>query len=151
LIRMTAHPRYVYRLCRSDDWKRTQQTKMYLATDFDLRDGFIHMSTSKQAKETAQTLFRGVTDLIALQIDTEKLGNVVWDAVPERRNELFPHYYPAKVAVQTSTKSTSLDAVPSSTPTAPRLFLPLACIIGVHTIPFDAGTNEHLFPDLPTQ
>lgn len=64
-----------------------------------LQDGFVHLSTSKQAQETAGKYFAGHTDLHLLEIDDTKFasGQLRWDEVPSRNNEKFGHYLGGKI------------------------------------------------------
>lgn len=58
----------------------------------DFRDGFIHLSTAAQAKETARLHFAGKTDLVIFAVDATALGDrLKWEA--SRGGQLFPHVY----------------------------------------------------------
>jgi uncharacterized protein (DUF952 family) len=58
----------------------------------DLADGFIHLSTAAQVRETAARHFSGQTDLLLISVDTIALGDdLKWE--PSRGGDLFPHLY----------------------------------------------------------
>ena len=82
----------IYKICKEDDWHNAQKNGSFNGAGIDLKDGFIHFSSSKQVKETAKLHFNGVRNLLLLKIDTSGL-KIEWEL--SRNNSLFPHLYDA--------------------------------------------------------
>lgn len=84
--------RYAYKLLDASEWRRALAEGVFLGSQVDLADGYIHLSTAAQLDETARKHFAGRTDLMRLTVDLEALGDaVVWE--PSRGGALFPHIY----------------------------------------------------------
>src|SRR5581483_5946841 len=64
----------------------------YAPAGFD-REGFVHCSHLDQVKGVANRLFRGRTDLVLLEIATDRLDARVVEENLEGGSELFPHVY----------------------------------------------------------
>lgn len=61
-------------------------------TPLDVRDGFIHLSTAAQVRDTAGRHFAGAEDLVLVAMSPDSL-DVRWEA--SRGGDLFPHLYGA--------------------------------------------------------
>lgn len=86
--------RYAYKLLDAAEWRKALAEGVFLGSDVDLADGYIHLSTAAQRDETARKHFAGRTGLVCLTVDLEALGDaVVWE--PSRGGALFPHIYGA--------------------------------------------------------
>lgn len=86
--------RYAYKLLDAAEWRRALAEGVFLGSEVDLADGYIHLSTAAQLDETAKKHFAGRTDLLRLTVDLDALGDaVVWE--PSRGGDLFPHIYGA--------------------------------------------------------
>lgn len=73
-------------------WHEAERTGHFRGSEVDLRDGFIHFSTTAQVAETAAKHFAGQADLLLVSIDAGKLGPALkWE--PSRDGALFPHLY----------------------------------------------------------
>ena len=60
----------------------------------DLADGYVHLSTGTQVRETAAKHFSGQEGLWLLALDSEALGAALrWE--PSRGGTLFPHLHAA--------------------------------------------------------
>lgn len=59
----------------------------------DRRDGFLHLSTGAQVRETARRHFAGQADLVLLTLDASRFvpDTLRWE--PSRGGALFPHVY----------------------------------------------------------
>lgn len=57
----------------------------------DEKDGFMHLSTGEQVKETARLHFAGQGDLWLIEVDTQRLEGLRLE--PSRGGALFPHVY----------------------------------------------------------
>ena len=43
---------FVYKVCSIEEWNKASEKGIYEGSQVDLEDGFIHLSTKKQLKET---------------------------------------------------------------------------------------------------
>ena len=65
----------------------------------DLTDGYIHLSTGAQAKETARLHFAGITNLLLVAIHEGVIAHhLKWET--SRGGQLFPHVYGLIVPTQ---------------------------------------------------
>jgi uncharacterized protein (DUF952 family) len=88
---MTAMP-VVYKIVPDTLWQQARQSGVFRGAAIDLTDGFIHLSTAKQAMKTAELYFAGQTGLLLVAIDGDALGDkLVFE--PSRGGDLFPHLY----------------------------------------------------------
>jgi uncharacterized protein (DUF952 family) len=84
----------IYKICERAAWQEAERAGVYHGSDVDRRDSFIHFSTAAQVAETAAKHFAGLTDLMLVAVDSEKLGTALkWE--PSRGGDLFPHLYAA--------------------------------------------------------
>ena len=82
----------VYKICRHDDWQKAMALGEFSGTSVDLKDGFIHLSTGEQLRDTAAKHFAEQTDLVLVEVDPIWLGTTLkWES--SRRGALFPHLY----------------------------------------------------------
>lgn len=73
-------------------WQAALAAGSYAGSALDRADGFIHLSTAGQVRETALKWFAGRTDLVLAQVDLVALGDTVkFEA--SRGGALFPHVY----------------------------------------------------------
>ena len=104
----------IYKLLPRADWVRASALGTYDGSAVDLTDGFIHFSTAEQVQETARKHFRGVTELVLLEVDSEALvAPVTWE--PSRGGALFPHLYgpmPASAVLRAHPVELDSDGVP---------------------------------------
>jgi uncharacterized protein (DUF952 family) len=84
--------RTIYKICPASAWREAERRGAFRGSADDLRDGFIHFSTSPQVAETAKKHFFGQTGLFLIAVDADALGDSLrWE--PSRNDELFPHLY----------------------------------------------------------
>ncbi len=86
----------LFHIARAEDWERGADAGGYrvstLGRDLD-QEGFIHLSHAHQVKGVADAFYRGMTDLVLLELDAERVADQVrLDPVPGT-GELFPHLY----------------------------------------------------------
>lgn len=82
----------VYKITPEAPWRAAEGAGVFLGAPVDLADGFIHLSTANQARETAARHFAGVPGLLLVAVDTVALGEALrWE--PSRGGALFPHLY----------------------------------------------------------
>ena len=81
----------VYKICSGGDWDAAVRCGSYTGSSADRADGFIHLSTGDQMRETAARHFRGVDDLVLVAFAADDLAGLRWE--PSRGGDLFPHVY----------------------------------------------------------
>jgi uncharacterized protein (DUF952 family) len=86
----------IYHIATVADWEQALVDGEYTTSSRGrtlAEEGFIHASTAGQVAWVANSFYAGVTDLLLLLIDTDKLGSLLrYDPVPGR-DESFPHIY----------------------------------------------------------
>lgn len=82
----------VYKIAPRASWDEARAAGVFAGARVDLADGFIHLSSAAQVRETARRHFAGQDDLVLVAIDADALGAaLVWE--PSRGGDLFPHLY----------------------------------------------------------
>tara|TARA_B100000989_G_scaffold105273_1_gene77138 strand:+ start:207 stop:554 length:348 start_codon:yes stop_codon:yes gene_type:complete len=82
----------IYKICSKNEWNRGVIEKFYTGSEVDNRDGFIHLSTKEQLKETVEKHFKGQKNLLIISFEVTKIEDKLqWEI--SRNEELFPHYY----------------------------------------------------------
>jgi uncharacterized protein (DUF952 family) len=85
-------PHLVYKLEDRDVWAKAQASGIYLGAPIDAADGFIHLSSADQVRETASKHFADRANLLLIAINTQALSEaLIWE--PSRGGALFPHLY----------------------------------------------------------
>lgn len=83
-------PNLLVHLCQRKNWLSAQQNGI-LTTDSINQQGFIHCSQPQQVIQVANNFYQGITDLVLLWIDPEKITSpIIWEAA---EGMLFPHIY----------------------------------------------------------
>ena len=83
---------FVYKVCSIDEWKKASEKGIYEGSKEDLKDGFIHLSTKKQLKETVSKHFFGQERLLLIAFSIDNLKDKLkWEI--SRNGKSFPHYY----------------------------------------------------------
>ncbi|MAI69614.1 MAG: dihydroorotate dehydrogenase [Rhodopirellula sp.] len=82
----------LYKLLSQREWQQVLEAQALAGFGIDLLDGFIHLSTAEQVKETARLYFAGHEDLMLVSIDSSCLEESLrWEK--SRAGALFPHVY----------------------------------------------------------
>lgn len=82
----------LYKVVSCEDWQQAVSAGVFRGFGIDLEDGFIHLSTGDQVKDTVRRYFSGRTDLMLVSIDSSGLGQTLrWE--PSRGGALFPHVH----------------------------------------------------------
>jgi uncharacterized protein (DUF952 family) len=116
-----AQPTVAYKICPAALWREAEGRGLFTGAPVDLADGFIHLSTARQLRETARRHFAGQADLLLITVDLALLGASL-RFEPSRGSDLFPHVYGP---------------------------LPLSAVIAVAPLPLGPD-GAHLFPgDIP--
>ena len=84
--------RRIYKICSASAWREAERQGVYRGSADDIRDGFIHFSSSSQLAETAKKHFFGQTGLFLIEVDAGALGEAL-RFERSRNDELFPHLY----------------------------------------------------------
>jgi uncharacterized protein (DUF952 family) len=108
----------VFKLVDAAAWAAAAATGAFDGSPADARDGFIHLSTAAQVRETAARHFAGEAGLLIVAVDTAALGDALrWE--PSRGGALFPHLHGS---------------------------LPMTAVRWTAELPLDAG--RHVFPEM---
>lgn len=84
----------VLKLLRPAEWAELAARGETAGAPVDVADGFVHLSTPAQVRETAARHFAGAGDLVLVLLDAGALGPALrWE--PSRGGALFPHLYGA--------------------------------------------------------
>jgi uncharacterized protein (DUF952 family) len=91
----TPAPAVAYKIASAAEWEATERTGAHPGSAADLQDGYVHLSTASQVRETAAKHFAGREDLVLLDVALDRLdaGTLRWE--PSRGGALFPHVYGA--------------------------------------------------------
>jgi uncharacterized protein (DUF952 family) len=97
----------IYKILSAEAWKVALARGVFLGSEHDLRDGFIHFSTGAQVAETAAKHFARVPELVLLSVSVEALAHALrWE--PSRGGASFPHLY-AELSTSAVTRVDSLE------------------------------------------
>jgi uncharacterized protein (DUF952 family) len=88
----------IFKILSSSAWTDAQAAGVFVGSEVDLADGFIHFSTAEQVVETARKHFAGQRDLVLVAVAASALGEKL-RFEPSRGGALFPHLY-APLAVE---------------------------------------------------
>ncbi|WP_108660872.1 DUF952 domain-containing protein [Acuticoccus kandeliae] len=88
---MTDHE-HTYKILTAEELARMVVDRSFAGSADDLRDGFVHLSTSAQIPGTILRHFRENTSIFAVQCSVETMAaDLKWEA--SRGGQLFPHLY----------------------------------------------------------
>ena len=83
-------PNLVIHLCQRVEWQKSQLEGIYKSKSLK-QEGFIHCSQPEQILEVANRFYRGISELVLLWMDPEKVTSEIrWEGAD---NSLFPHIY----------------------------------------------------------
>ena len=83
---------FIYHIIPQADWRKALEIGSYQPESL-AAEGFIHFSKPEQVCDTAQRYYVGRTDLMLLQVETEKAVGEVKFENTTGGEELFPHLY----------------------------------------------------------
>ena len=93
----------LYRISDTQTWAQSERGELLALSPLDRRDGFVHLSTATQVRDTLRRFFAGHEDVVLLTIQSSRLidGSLRFEApstpdaefVHHAPSELFPHYY----------------------------------------------------------
>lgn len=75
-------------------------TGSFAGAPVDLADGYMHLSTAAQLRETVDKHFAGQDDLHVAAVDLDAIGDAIrWEE--SRGGQLFPHIYGGPLLLET--------------------------------------------------
>lgn len=83
--------RILYKILPAAQWQAAKARGIFEGSAVDLKDGFIHLSTAAQMRETAARHFAGQDGLVLVGFREAELPQLKWE--PSRGGDLFPHVY----------------------------------------------------------
>lgn len=90
-----------YKILLREIWDQAKARGRFEGSGIDLADGYIHLSTVAQVKETASRHFAGVDGLVLVAVPEKAVAeNLKWEV--SRGGALFPHVYGAIDPAQVS-------------------------------------------------
>ncbi len=108
----------IYKLLPDELWKAALAAGIFRGSPLDLSDGYIHLSTSEQVRETARRHFFDVASLLLVEVETERLGSSLrWE--PSRGGDLFPHLY-GPLELSSVVRVRPVPLAPDGTPIIPE-------------------------------
>ena len=82
----------IYKIVPKEPWSVAVEAGTFDGAPVDRTDGYIHLSSAAQVRETARLHFAGQDDLLLVAVEVERLGPALrWE--PSRAGALFPHLY----------------------------------------------------------
>ena len=89
-----------YKVLTAEQMETLEGDGSFAGAPVDLADGYVHLSTSDQLRETVDKHFAGQDDLHVAAVDLEALGDAVkWEE--SRGGALFPHIYGGPLLLET--------------------------------------------------
>lgn len=82
----------IYKIVAEAEWREAEKAGVFAGSAIDLKDGYIHFSTSEQVAQTAALHFAGQSDLLLVAVDAAALGDAL-EYEASRGGALFPHLY----------------------------------------------------------
>ena len=86
-----SRPDFVYKIVSRAAFEGAQGAGVFPQMPIDLKDGFVHLSTATQLRETLRLHFASQTDLVVFAVRAADLADLRWE--PSRGGDLFPHAY----------------------------------------------------------
>lgn len=111
----------IYKIAPRALWQLAEAKGVFDGAPVDHADGFIHFSTSEQARATADRHFAGQDNLVLVAVEADKLGDALKYEV-SRGGALFPHLYAS---------------------------LPIGAVLWVKPLPL-GNDGKHQFPEMQT-
>jgi uncharacterized protein (DUF952 family) len=85
-------PEFIYKIFRPHEWESLQAARIFAGSADDLRDGFIHFSTSEQLAGTLAKYYTDGADIVLAEVRGEALGDTLKYEI-SRGGDAFPHLY----------------------------------------------------------
>ena len=82
----------VYKILRKSEWKAFQDEGVFLGSEADVRDGFIHLSKADQLDRVIKKYFNNIVPLYIVKFKEKAfLKKLKWEKASN--GDLYPHYY----------------------------------------------------------
>lgn len=72
-------------------WETVEADGEFTGSPIDVQDGFIHLSSAEQVRETVAKHFAGQDDLLIISVRESAIDQLRWE--PSRGGAMFPHVY----------------------------------------------------------
>jgi uncharacterized protein (DUF952 family) len=82
----------VYKIMNEAQWADFKMSGLFAGASIDLTDGYIHLSTESQMRETAARHFSGQGDLVLIAVAASGFGGSL-KYESSRGGGMFPHLY----------------------------------------------------------
>jgi len=95
-VRETCQMEQLFHIARLRDWNQAKRAGRYRISTLGKRldeEGFIHLSFAHQVKGVADANYRGMSDLLLLELDPAQLDSRVVVEAVKHAGESFPHLY----------------------------------------------------------
>ena len=100
-------PDFIYKVVSREVYDASIAAGRFVGQPIDKADGYIHLSTAEQLRETIRLYFAGLTDQVLFQLAAPPLGAALrWEA--SRNGALFPHLY-AELGMDTVLNTVAID------------------------------------------
>lgn len=80
-----------YKILTITEFDKFTKEKIFLGTPLDIKDGYIHMSSTKKQMERVKQKYYKDQKIYLLEIDLDKLNNVKFE--PISNGDIYPHQY----------------------------------------------------------
>lgn len=89
---MTSDKTTIYKVTTLELWERGQADGILPPSPIDVTDGYMHLSTAEQLRETLRLHFAGKGDLVLAAVTVDAVSDALkWE--PSRGGALFPHLF----------------------------------------------------------
>lgn len=111
-------PDYVYKVASREIYIASQEEGTFVGQPIDLKDGYIHLSTAAQLRETIRLYFAGLKDQVLFAVPVAPFGEAMkWEA--SRGGDLFPHLH-GELPMSSVTRMVDLDVPADGIVTLPE-------------------------------
>lgn len=83
--------KFIYKICKTDEWTKAKKKRKFIGNKKDVMDGFIHFSKKTQVRSTLKKYFLNIDNLILLKVDATKIDNLIFEK--SSSGAFFPHLY----------------------------------------------------------
>ena len=89
---MASDDSHIYKVTTAALWARAEAEGVLPKSPIDVTDGFMHLSTATQLRETIRLYFAGQSDLVLCTVPVAAVAPALkWE--PSRGGALFPHLF----------------------------------------------------------
>jgi len=100
-------PEFVYKVVSREVFDASVAAERFVGQPIDKADGYIHLSTAAQLRDTIRLYFAGLADQVLFQLATAPFGPAMrWES--SRNGALFPHLY-AELDIASIGNTAALD------------------------------------------